>query len=635
MPHRRGHPALPDICLLPFVRAPADACARLRELIIRCGHWEDVISGAALAGLLPRLPLLRTLRLAGSPDMCPTASVLAATAFSALPHLTHLHLDCYDWMELVPADVAARLTTLDVVCASPASEQAVTNAPRTVSRMASLRHLTLDFGGYGGHWWPVEFRNLLEELPATLERLVVAPVEVYQEVDNYCMATCSLEGGKLSEITLTENCCAYGAKDQVTLRHLASLLDCVLGPRVHRRVQAVGAARLRRLDLRGPLDLPRKVADSDVDIKELLSRVDEVSLAKLVCPYGIAETGMYDRHGTDNESDEGSDDDDDFDLMERVLEAVRLFGVPEELQWKSRVSGTVRLRPPSSGPSSGPQPPGGGARSTPRRTLPPPPAEVPLTQLVDRALGRMVRASTGPSAAEQATTVLLRGAFVEGLLGSGDAAVREWVERLASAVASEQPAAGGPRGRGRGRGPSREHRLCWYEALPSAKALVIACSSAAAAYWACAKAHRILHDAVGVNIGAWELLWTPLPLDRALLQTLQALWDGEEEGEEHGTGAGEDAGAVPGARKQTGEPGNTDSEAEGAEGAAQGTGSGLVVVGGAPNGAGAPASSVSAEGRCGGVGDDSRSEFGIARLQWLLETWEALGDLPDPVYLSK
>ncbi|KAG2491576.1 hypothetical protein HYH03_010144 [Edaphochlamys debaryana] len=585
-----------DLCLVPFLGAPLDACRRITELVVRSGSPDDALSGAVLLALLPRLPQLRTLRLL-TPVTGPAPSLdeaVAAAALDTLPHLTTVQVQSFDWLSSLSPRFSAQLTWLEALAFAYGPDDMYMHL--VLAAMTSLRHVTLD-AGTNGFFHPSEVLEILDALPPSVEHLCLRHLEVHEDLDVRYAATCRLAGGTLTEVVV--EVARDDAGDKPTAQHIADFQSAALLPS-----RALGP-RLQRLDLRVTAYLGDGLVEPD-ELSELLARCDAVSLAQLK----LAQ-----------EAGEGA--------KEAALLVALLFGVPEQLQWNSRVAGTVPLRQPScqtdgAGPgSAGSQGSGGAERQWPH----PPLALVPVAELVERAVLRMAASAPAadsnealPDALHQlrhgcgrtadGSQVLLTGKVVQELLAADTPEpLAQWVRELADGVMP-----------GIGWGPDREplqRRIGWLEVLPSAGALVLTCGSAAAAQRVRGELRRMLRQN---ERGAWSFAWqqgplegidlvrTPLPLDRALVQELQALWDGAE-------------GGAPSANSpQSGSaPSGDTTGAHGSPGAGPGGSSGD------PTGP-----SPGPQRDLGGT----RSAVAVEQLRSLLEAWEGLRALPPPQYLD-
>ncbi|KAG2491578.1 hypothetical protein HYH03_010145 [Edaphochlamys debaryana] len=454
----------------------------------------------------------------------------------------------------------SRLTSLEVVHFE-LPEVCIYGAGAKLSQMTSLCQLTLDVGEHETCFASSDVNVVLALRPRSLKRLVMREVFLADSVYQRHAVSCTFEGDKLLETVVEE--AKDNARDCVLVQpHLEDFLHFAF----HR---VNGGQPQGRLDLRIKVHLGHPATRDLHRLTQALAAFEPVSLRKLVVDVNVNPAASP--------------------PLEDLLEVVRLFGLPEQLQWASRISGTVRLRPPFPAHEH----PSTGQGSRPQGQWPPisPVASVPLQAIVDGALVRMVSASNG-----ECTQVLVQGQLAQSLLSSRTRQgpqLSAWVEQLAKAVSRTAPKEAGPlRSRREGK-----HRICWYEALAASDAVILHCGSSDAA-------KRALGG--GGSRGEDEeagVLLSSLPLDRALLQELQALWDGAEGGTPSAARA--PSGDTPGAH---GSPGAGPGESNGAQ-------------------AGPNPEPQRGHG-------DARSAVAVERLRWLLEAWEGPRALPPPQYLD-
>ncbi|KAG2491513.1 hypothetical protein HYH03_010090 [Edaphochlamys debaryana] len=248
------------------------------------------------------------------------------------------------------------------------------------------------------------------------------------------------------------------------------------------------------------LDLIMKVGAADLHdpdpATELLARCKQVDLERML----IAEPGS----------------------VEAVLEAARCYGLPQWVEYREL---RVRLRK-GDAPRPSPHAPAPGP-------LPPP---MPLPALVERAVKRMASAPVSDSSWGP-VGLLLRGSAVRVLLAV-PAALHAWAQQLAKEVAASGP----------GPGAAGRLQVSGYRSLPTAGAVVLECGSGPggrAAAEAAAEVARQLAGAGGDGGSApggsaeasaapaacvLEAIQMGRRIDAALMEVLQALWDGAEEG---------------------------------------------------------------------------------------------------------
>ncbi|KAG2485978.1 hypothetical protein HYH03_015301 [Edaphochlamys debaryana] len=111
------HDADPAVCLRPFAGTPgADACRRIKALTLcyeKDGYAKSFPS-ASLEELLRCAPLLQTLSLWVSPLLSAASLGQASSALAALDHLRSLKLGRFGWIGCIGAQLAARLTHLEI-----------------------------------------------------------------------------------------------------------------------------------------------------------------------------------------------------------------------------------------------------------------------------------------------------------------------------------------------------------------------------------------------------------------------------------------------------------------------------------------------------------------------------------------
>ncbi|KAG2483257.1 hypothetical protein HYH03_017855 [Edaphochlamys debaryana] len=421
-------------------------------------------------------------------------------ALSLLPSLASLTLNNTGYVPLIPDCVAGRLTHF---CVS--AEGAPESRPRTellapaLSRMTALKGLELAVPGAAG-FRPPEALQLLDAAPlASLQTLKLGPVG---RVEIFC----SFANGLLDTVELY-NETSY----EVPYRDISAVLGTAVLPS-----RAMGP-RLRLLRLcEVEADYVPPTSDPAT---ELYARCDEVQVVAMLAR---AQT--------------------------HVLSLLRLLGLPEKLVCQVAMDGDYGIvnlmkelgvgsaseaemgdgGPGCSSAGSG----GGGAGGG--RSGPSKPPLVVLTpeQVAGRAVGRMV----GRSSEESDTDfVVLRGPLLRGLVDI-PRALHCWLERVAAEAGAVMRGA---------------HIISSYRPLPSASAVVVGCTCSAAAKAVAAAARRMghRHAACGGGGGSGqamvEAVHSELTWRDAILQVLQALWDGEEESE--GAGAAGSAGAEAGA----------------------------------------------------------------------------------------
>ncbi|KAG2483252.1 hypothetical protein HYH03_017850 [Edaphochlamys debaryana] len=234
-----------------------------------------------------------------------------------------------------------------------------------------------------------------------------------------------------------------------------------------------------------------------------------------------------------------------------AISLMRKLGVPRSLEWDAGrgLLATVSLTEPKPGADK-------------RRPV------LELRTVVESVVQRMASSAGAPD-----SILLLRGPFMRGLL-SVPAGLRPILRHLISAPGVSPPL-----------------RTVSCRALPAAGAVVLGLrlhKSPAAA----AEAARRLAEAAGggpeaAGVVMLEVLCPSLPLEAAIQQELQALWDGDVDGEERGVGA------------------TTEEQAK-------------ADVGGGAGAEAGPTSGSSAGGGGGGPMDE------LDRVRCLLETWDRL-----------
>ncbi|KAG2491522.1 hypothetical protein HYH03_010098 [Edaphochlamys debaryana] len=224
---------------------------------------------------------------------------------------------------------------------------------------------------------------------------------------------------------------------------------------------------------------------------------------------------------------------------EAVLEAARRYGLPRALihdeMWAS-----LRLRRDEAAGTTGARIRDWGAPSAspPARVPGPLPPPMPLPDLLERAVERLA-ATTRPTSPGPLHPVLLllRGSAVRELLAD-PTALHAWAQQLAKGVAAG----------GRGPAVAGSLHVSRYRPLATAGAVVVECgygTAGLAAAEAAAEVARQLVAAGSKSDGApggsaeasaapaacvFEAIQTGLRVNGALMQVLQALWDGAEEG---------------------------------------------------------------------------------------------------------
>ncbi|KAG2491577.1 hypothetical protein HYH03_010145 [Edaphochlamys debaryana] len=338
----------------------------------------------------------------------------------------------------------SRLTSLEVVHFE-LPEVCIYGAGAKLSQMTSLCQLTLDVGEHETCFASSDVNVVLALRPRSLKRLVMREVFLADSVYQRHAVSCTFEGDKLLETVVEE--AKDNARDCVLVQpHLEDFLHFAF----HR---VNGGQPQGRLDLRIKVHLGHPATRDLHRLTQALAAFEPVSLRKLVVDVNVNPAASP--------------------PLEDLLEVVRLFGLPEQLQWASRISGTVRLRPPFPAHEH----PSTGQGSRPQGQWPPisPVASVPLQAIVDGALVRMVSASNG-----ECTQVLVQGQLAQSLLSSRTRQgpqLSAWVEQLAKAVSRTAPKEAGPlRSRREGK-----HRICWYEALAASDAVILHCGSSDAA----------------------------------------------------------------------------------------------------------------------------------------------------------
>ncbi|KAG2491528.1 hypothetical protein HYH03_010101 [Edaphochlamys debaryana] len=535
--HSRHHPdprRRADSLLAPFVGAPSIARQRITALVVGF-EGGDELPAASLTVLLALLPGLRTLRVEALLDCNPLDQLtVGATLENLTPHLTSLSLSSLSWVVGLPTGVAARLRSLEVISLGGAERsQTVYHLACAVSRMTSLRSLTLEAGALDtASIDDVDEENWEEVEPVHNTHAFFQAELMPRLLDSLPP---SLESLRVKQVELRfDNDLALRFK--LTCRLASGLLTSVL------------VEQANELKLRLEAYLGNGLPNADA-VAELLSRCDQVSLWGLVCNL---------EHVRSPE-----------EALEAALDCTRLFGLPEKLLWTSRLTGVLQLRPAGSWAGS----PGWSWR--------PPPAVVPPAAVVERALERM--ACSNPAGEDTYVVVSGIGALQALSLGT---LLHLWVQQMSRNIVAES-----------GWCPSFVHGVTWYsspysehritclETLPCAGATVLTCGSrltalkAMLAVWEQARLFMAI-DPCSLGLQEAPVLvakLASLPLDRALLQELQALWDGEQES---GAGASEARGSA-------------------------------------------------SSGGCGW-----RGGTGVDRLRWLLETWEGLQALPAPEYLA-
>ncbi|KAG2485373.1 hypothetical protein HYH03_015864 [Edaphochlamys debaryana] len=466
--------------LVPFATAPAAFCRAITELSVYCDEWDNPIPGGVLLGLTSRLPGLTSLELSSPPPApdCALERQLASYALSLLPNVANLTLNDCHYVPLLPASLAARLTQLSVFAHEMLETRPTAAELATVlSKMTALRELHVSVA-WQCPFGPEDVRQLLDAVPRTSLRTL----EVHSVGEESNQLCCTYAGGFLDTVEIT---------NEISPDLPYTVLSSILGTAV-RRSSAMGP-RLRLLKI-GFVEADG-IPDPD-PAAELYTRCGSIELGDLI----------------------GGED------MDTILSLVERLGVPERLRWNVGIDDyyeVVRLKgqrpsePAGVGPSSGSAGSRGGGQGSSGRALPA--ARVlSLPAVIERAVERMVKPTTGPGG----DLVVLRGPLVRSLIAA-PRALQGWLQEVSASAAATL---------------GLSEAIVTVRMLPSA-GTVLAQAAMAAGAGAVAEAARLLGGAApegGTGVAMVEATHSGLRWRTAVVQVLQALWDGEAEGDSGG-----------------------------------------------------------------------------------------------------
>ncbi|KAG2483254.1 hypothetical protein HYH03_017852 [Edaphochlamys debaryana] len=413
-------------------------------------------------------------------------------ALSMLPRLTDLTAD-WSYLPCIPSGLAGQLTRLELTSIDGSERAHAADVAAALAGMTALQELSLETEYTNAtNLTPADVVEILDAVPPSLTSMSIAPIKADPDAPEPFSLWAAFANGRLDTIRIdSPGPTPYG---QVAAVLAAAVLPSrALGPRL---------SLLELSDCTAEESLPDPDHDPAAD---LLARCAKVTLGTLTGGgHASPASGML---------------------------LVRKLGVPESVAWHvaSDVWAEVQLTPPKPGLATRPL------------TLTP-------AAVVERAVARMAASPAEPGCA---STVLLRGPFIRGLVVV-PAALHVTLQSLSAAA-----------------GFNSSHYIVRYEALASAGAVVLQCSSTVAAEAAVAAAGRLAAAAGGgggvasADIGGdgavLQAVCTRLHLSTALDQVLQPLWDGKD-GE--GEGAAGSAGAEAGAPGGGGGGGSAASELE-------------------------------------------------------------------------
>ncbi|KAG2483167.1 hypothetical protein HYH03_017959 [Edaphochlamys debaryana] len=363
----------------PFARVPAEACRRIRELVVRCMEADSSLTTDTLIGLVPRMPELTqlTLLVKAPADILPRAMV--ASALSLLPNLTSLTVADWGYLPLIPEGLAAQLTRLEVNLDPQGQDrlQALRLPPSMPAGFRALRELVLRADGEDA-FTHAQLAGFLDALPPTVQRLSVGPVKGPYIIQ----FDFTLSGGVLESVEV--------CGELIPSRELSVALATYLLPSraLGRRLGLLTVANLSVSPTpaaAGPTPTPDPAA-------EFLACCDRVNVRSL--------------HS-------GGD-------IEACLSVMRLYGIPEQLLWEvGSWGGTSSLR------LRGARAPAAAAGSTGGAVLAPPAKALTASAVVERA----VRQAVAFPSEHRSRWLVLRGPLLRGLSEAPEA-LDAWLRRV-------------------------------------------------------------------------------------------------------------------------------------------------------------------------------------------------------------
>ncbi|KAG2491503.1 hypothetical protein HYH03_010080 [Edaphochlamys debaryana] len=279
--------------LLPFVGAPLALRRHITDLAINSGLGLGVLQGVGLLAVLRSVPQVHHLLLNMAMPGASAEQALTSTALASLTQLTSLLLGAVDLAKCISPGVAAHLTHLDLRDSAEESLDQVATVQAALPALIAMTHIKLSLDERVS---ATQLRGLLDALPATVQQLRLRYLDF--PGDMLIRVRAGLWYGRLAWFELR---CAGGGDNPSHAMVSAFLAEALLPSRVL-------GPRLPRLglQLRLAADVSHAVPNPDPALP-LLARCDTVDLEAVWRNGAISAT--------------------------TALAVVRAYGMPQYLGW--------------------------------------------------------------------------------------------------------------------------------------------------------------------------------------------------------------------------------------------------------------------------------------------------------------